>query len=140
MRYSIVISALALASSTFALKVTEPTSSTTWDFSTPKTIKFQADSSDPEFVSIILIDTSSNFQIKIADNVKTADGSYTTQPNPSVPNGKSYEIQIIDTNGELAKSDDFTVQKGASDTSDSSKSTSAAASSSSSASKTFSSC
>jgi hypothetical protein len=140
MRYSFAVSALALISSAFAIKVTEPTSGTQWDLSTSKTIKFSASSGDPTVVSIILIDPSTNFQIKIADNVKTTEGSYTTQPNPSVPNGDSYEIQIIDQNGVLAKSDDFTVKAGAS-SDGSSETTSAAATSTaalaSSSSKTF---
>jgi len=129
MQYSFALSALALFSSALAITVTEPTSGTTWDFSTPKTIKFSASSSDPADVSIILIDPSTNFQIKIADNVKTASGSYTTQPNPSVPNGSGYEIQIIDSAGVLAKSGDFTVEAGASSSDNSAETTSAAASS-----------
>jgi hypothetical protein len=128
MQYSFALSALALFSSALAITVTEPTSGTTWDFSTSKTIKFSASSGDPTDVSIILIDPSTNFQIKIADNVKTASGSYTTQPNPSVPNGSGYEIQIIDSAGVLAKSDDFTVKAGAS-SDNSAETTSAAASS-----------
>lgn len=87
MRFFSVFPALSLISSALAITITEPTSSTTWDFSTPQTIKFTGSPNDPPYVSIILLDKSTNYQIKIADNVKTATGEYTTQPNPSVPNG-----------------------------------------------------
>ncbi|KAJ5351244.1 hypothetical protein N7452_000218 [Penicillium brevicompactum] len=135
MRYSFTIAALSLLSSAFAISVTTPSSSTEWDFSTPKTIKFTSDSSDPSVVSIILKSKDGSFQTKLADNVKTSEGEYTTQPNPSISNGDDYEIQIIDSGGQLAVSDTFTVEKGASNdgsTTSSSTSSSTTATSSSS--------
>ncbi|KAJ5623593.1 hypothetical protein N7490_012198 [Penicillium lividum] len=137
MRYSFTITALSLLSSAFAITVTTPSSGTVWDFSTAKTIKFTSDSSDPSVISIILRTQDGSYQIKLADNVKTSDGEYTTQPNPSVSNGDDYEIEIIDSAGQLAVSDIFTVEKGASDddstTSSSSTSSSTSTSSASSA-------
>ncbi|KAJ5649182.1 uncharacterized protein N7484_002905 [Penicillium longicatenatum] len=115
MRYSFTIAALSLLSSAFAITITTPSSDTVWDFSTAKTIKFTSDSSDPSVVSIILRSQDGSFQTKLADNVKTSNGEYTTQPNPSISNGNDYEIQIIDSAGQLAVSDIFTVKKGASD-------------------------
>ncbi|KAJ5517945.1 hypothetical protein N7453_000367 [Penicillium expansum] len=114
MRYSFTITALSLLSSAFAITVTTPTSDTVWDFSTPKTIKFTSVPSDPSVISIILRSQDGSFQTKLADNVKTSDGEYTTQPNPSISNGDDYEIQIIDSAGQLAVSNTFTVEKGAS--------------------------
>ncbi|KAF3027774.1 hypothetical protein E8E15_009009 [Penicillium rubens] len=115
MRHSFTITALSLLSSAFAITVTTPSSDTEWDFSTAKTIKFTSDSSDPPVISIILRSQDGSFQTKLADNVKTSDGEYKTQPNPSISNGDDYQIQIIDSAGQLAVSDVFTVQKGASD-------------------------
>ncbi|KAJ5661547.1 uncharacterized protein N7477_009163 [Penicillium maclennaniae] len=114
MRYSFTITALSLLSSAFAITITSPSSNTVWDFSTAKTIKFTSDSSDPPVISIILRSQDGSFQTKLADNVKTSDGEYTTQPNLSISNGDDYEIQIIDSAGQLAVSDVFTVEKGAS--------------------------
>ncbi|KGO74326.1 Cell wall beta-glucan synthesis [Penicillium italicum] len=133
MRYSFTITALSLLSSAFAITVTTPTSDTVWDFSTTKTIKFTSDPSDPPVISIILRLKDGSFQTKLADNVKTSDGEYTTQPNPSISNGDDYEIQIIDSAGELAVSDIFTVKKGASDDGTPSSSSSTTSSSTSSA-------
>ncbi|KAJ5372007.1 hypothetical protein N7517_004013 [Penicillium concentricum] len=132
MRYSFTITALSLLSSAFAITITTPSSDTVWDFSTPKTIKFTSDPSDPEVISIILRSQDGSFQTKLADNVQTSDGEYTTQPNPSISNGDDYEIQIIDSAGQLAVSDIFTAKKGASD--DGTKSSSSSTSSSTSAS------
>lgn len=87
MRYSFAITVLSLLSSAFAITVTTPSSGTVWDFSTAKTIKFTSDSSDPSVISIVLRSQDGSFQTKLADNVKTSDGEYTTQPNPSIPNG-----------------------------------------------------
>lgn len=87
MRYSFTITALSLLSSAFAITVTTPSSNTAWDFSTAKTIKFTSDSSDPSVISIILRSKDGSFQTKLADNVKTSEGEYTTQPNPSISNG-----------------------------------------------------
>lgn len=87
MRYSFTIAALSLLSSAFAITVTTPSSSTEWDFSTAKTIKFTSASGDPSVVSIILRSKDGSFQTKLADNVKTSEGEYTTQPNPSISNG-----------------------------------------------------
>ncbi|KAJ5926032.1 hypothetical protein N7516_007805 [Penicillium verrucosum] len=115
MRYSFTIAALSLLSSAFAITVTTPSSDTVWDFSTAKTIKFTSESSDPSVISILLRSQDGSFQTKLADNVKTSAGEYKTQPNPSISNGDSYEIQIIDSAGQLAVSDIFTVKKGASD-------------------------
>ncbi|KAJ5361200.1 hypothetical protein N7541_002044 [Penicillium brevicompactum] len=134
MRYSFTIAALSLLSSAFAISVTTPSSSTEWDFSTPKTIKFTSDSSDPSVVSIILKSKDGSFQTKLADNVKTSEGEYTTQPNPSISNGDDYEIQIIDSGGQLAVSDTFTVEKGSTTSSSTSSSTTATSSSSDSSS------
>ncbi|KAL1980247.1 hypothetical protein VTN96DRAFT_4422 [Rasamsonia emersonii] len=136
MRFFSVLPALNLISSALAISITEPTSSTTWDFSTPQTIKFTSSPNDPSYVSIILLNKSTNYQIKIADNVKTASGEYTTQPNPSVPNGSGYEIQIIDSSGTLATSQGFTVEKGASSSSSSSSSLASSTSTGTSASST----
>jgi hypothetical protein len=58
-----------------------------WDFSTAKTIKFTSDPGDPTYISIILRSQDGSFQTKLADNVKTAEGKYMTQPNPSISNG-----------------------------------------------------
>ncbi|KAJ5968217.1 hypothetical protein N7501_004465 [Penicillium viridicatum] len=134
MRYSFTITVLSLLSSAFAITVTTPSSDTVWDFSTAKTIKFTSDLSDPSVISIILRSEDGSFQTKLADNVKTSAGEYTTQPNPSISNGDGYEIQIIDSAGQLAVSDIFTVKKGASDdgTTSSSSSTSSSSTSSSS--------
>ncbi|KAJ5174235.1 uncharacterized protein N7482_000112 [Penicillium canariense] len=133
MRYSFTVTALSLLSSAFAITVTTPSSGTVWDFSTAKTIKFTSESGDPSVISIILRTQDGSFQTKLADNVKTSDGEYTTQPNPSISSGNDYEIQIIDSAGQLAISDIFTVKKGASDdgTTSSSSSTSSSTSSSS---------
>ncbi|KAF3390369.1 hypothetical protein F1880_009088 [Penicillium rolfsii] len=131
MRCSIAIAALSLVSSAFAITITTPSSSTQWDFSTPKTIKFTSGSSDPPVISIILRTKDGSFQTKLADNVKTADGEYTTQPNPSISNGNDYEIQIIDSAGQLAVSDTFTVEKGASNDGTASSSSSVISSSTS---------
>jgi hypothetical protein len=87
MRHSFTITALSLLSSAFAITVTTPSSDTEWDFSTAKTIKFTSDSSDPPVISIILRSQDGSFQTKLADNVKTSDGEYKTQPNPSISNG-----------------------------------------------------
>lgn len=87
MRYSFTITALSLLSSALAITVTTPSSDTVWDFSTAKTIKFTSDSSDPSVISIILRSQDGSFQTKLADNVKTSAGEYTTQPNPSISNG-----------------------------------------------------
>ncbi|RAH49565.1 GPI anchored serine-threonine rich family protein [Aspergillus brunneoviolaceus CBS 621.78] len=114
MRYSFTLASLGLISSALAITITTPSSDTEWDFSTPKTIKFTSDSSDPEYISIILRNEDGSFQTKLADNVKTSEGEYTTQPNPSISNGDDYEIQIIDSSGQLAVSPVFTVEKGAS--------------------------
>ncbi|PYH93322.1 hypothetical protein BO71DRAFT_355526 [Aspergillus ellipticus CBS 707.79] len=126
MRYSIPIATLSLISSALAITITTPSSGTEWDFSTPKTIKFTSDSSDPSVISIILRTQDGSFQTKLADNVKTSTGEYTTQPNPSISNGDDYEIQIIDSSGQLAVSSVFTVEKGASN--DGSNSTSSSSS------------
>ncbi|KAJ5753542.1 uncharacterized protein N7511_007695 [Penicillium nucicola] len=115
MRYSFTITALSLISSACAITITAPASGASWDFSTAKTIKFTSGSGDPSVVSIILKSQDGSFQTKLADNVKTSEGEYTTQPNPSISNGNDYEIQIIDSSGQLAVSDSFTVKKGASD-------------------------
>ncbi|OQE34586.1 hypothetical protein PENCOP_c017G01807 [Penicillium coprophilum] len=115
MRYSFPITILGLLSSAFAITITTPSSNTVWDFSTPKTIKFTRDSGDPSVISIILRTQDGSFQTKLADNVKTSAGQYTTQPNPSIIDGYGYEIQIIDSAGQLAVSDTFTAKKGASD-------------------------
>ncbi|KOS38975.1 hypothetical protein ACN38_g10189 [Penicillium nordicum] len=132
MRYSFTIAALSLLSSAFAITVTTPSSDTVWDFSTAKTIKFTSESSDPSVISILLRSQDGSFQTKLADNVKTSAGEYKTQPNPSISNGDSYEIQIIDSAGQLAVSDIFTVKKGASDDGTTSSSSSTTTSSSSS--------
>lgn len=87
MRYSFTLASLGLISSALAITITTPSSDTEWDFSTPKTIKFTSDSSDPEYISIILRNEDGSFQTKLADNVKTSEGEYTTQPNPSISNG-----------------------------------------------------
>jgi hypothetical protein len=88
MRFFQTLSAVALfVSSSLALTVTSPSTGTTWDLSTAKTIKFNSSPSDPPTVSLILIQPSSNWQITLADNVQVSNGEYTTQPNPSVPNG-----------------------------------------------------
>ncbi|KAJ5882395.1 uncharacterized protein N7529_001067 [Penicillium soppii] len=115
MRCSFTITAMSLLSSALAITITTPSSSTVWDFSTPKTIKFTSKSSDPSVISIILRSQDGSFQTKLGDNVKTSEGEYTTQPNPSISNGNGYEIEIIDSAGQLALSDVFTVEKGASD-------------------------
>ncbi|KGO45466.1 hypothetical protein PEX1_107360 [Penicillium expansum] len=138
MRYSFTITALSLLSSAFAITVTTPTSDTVWDFSTPKTIKFTSVPSDPSVISIILRSQDGSFQTKLADNVKTSDGEYTTQPNPSISNGDDYEIQIIDSAGQLAVSNTFTVEKGAS-VDGTTSSSSSISSTSTSSSSTFSS-
>ncbi|RAK85548.1 hypothetical protein BO79DRAFT_273301 [Aspergillus costaricaensis CBS 115574] len=114
MRFAITAASLGLISSALAITITEPTSGTEWDFSTPKTIKFTSDANDPSVISIILRTQDGSFQTKLADNVKTSTGEYTTQPNPSISNGSDYEIEIIDSSGELAVSPTFTVEKGAS--------------------------
>ncbi|GFN12724.1 GPI anchored serine-threonine rich family protein [Aspergillus tubingensis] len=114
MRFAITAASLSLISSALAITITEPTSGTEWDFSTPKTIKFTSDANDPSVISIILRTQDGSFQTKLADNVKTSTGEYTTQPNPSISNGSDYEIEIIDSSGELAVSPTFTVEKGAS--------------------------
>ncbi|KAJ5724846.1 hypothetical protein N7493_006574 [Penicillium malachiteum] len=135
-----LISALGFLSSAFAITITAPSSGTVWDFSTAKTIKFTSDSTDPSYISIILRNEDGSFQTKLADNVKTSSGEYTTQPDPSIPNGDDYEIQIIDSAGQLALSDVFTVEQGASDsgtTSSSSSVTSSATTTSTSAISTF---
>ncbi|PYI26316.1 hypothetical protein BP00DRAFT_407523 [Aspergillus indologenus CBS 114.80] len=141
MRYSFTLASLGLISSALAITITTPSSDTEWDFSTPKTIKFTSDSSDPDYISIILRTEDGSFQTKLADNVKTSEGEYTTQPNPSISNGDDYEIQIIDSSGQLAVSPVFTVEKGASNdgTTSSSSSSSTSSSSSSSSSTTSSS-
>jgi hypothetical protein len=87
MRFSFTIAALSLFSSAFAITVTTPSSNTVWDFSTPKTIKFTSKPGDPSVISIILRSQDGSFQTKLADNVKTSTGGYTTQPNPSIANG-----------------------------------------------------
>lgn len=87
MRYSFTITALSLLSSAFAITVTTPSSDTVWDFSSAKTIKFDSDPNDPSVISIILRSQDGSFQTKLADNVKTSVGKYTTQPNPSISNG-----------------------------------------------------
>ncbi|KAJ5154010.1 uncharacterized protein N7500_009449 [Penicillium coprophilum] len=115
MRYSLPITVLGLLSTAFAITITTPSSDTVWDFSTPKTIKFTRESGDPSVISIILRTQDGSFQTKLADNVKTSAGQYTTQPNPSIIDGYGYEIQIIDSAGQLAVSDTFTAKKGASD-------------------------
>ncbi|KAJ5122776.1 hypothetical protein N7526_009713 [Penicillium atrosanguineum] len=125
MRYSFTITALSLLSSAFAITVTTPSSDTV--------------SSDPSVISIILRSQDGSFQTKLADNVKTSDGEYTTQPNPSISNGDDYEIQIIDSAGQLAVSDVFTVKKGASDDGTTSSSSSTSSSSTSSSTTTTSS-
>lgn len=92
-----------------------PNSETEWDFSTPKTLRWTPSSGDTDFVSIILTD-GANFQITIGDNVKSAGGSYTTQPNPSVPEGSSYVMKVLRGDGSgstLTESDSFTVRDGA---------------------------
>ncbi|KAJ6018058.1 hypothetical protein N7451_001437 [Penicillium sp. IBT 35674x] len=129
MRYSFTITALSLLSSAFAITITTPSSDTVWDFSTAKTIKFTSDPSDPSVISIILRSQDGSFQTKLADNVKTSVGEYTTQPDPSISNGNDYEIQIIDSAGQLAVSDIFTVKKGASDDGTTSSSSSTSSSS-----------
>ncbi|RAK79042.1 GPI anchored serine-threonine rich family protein [Aspergillus fijiensis CBS 313.89] len=139
MRYSFTLASLGLISSALAITITTPSSDTEWDFSTPKTIKFTSDSSDPEYISIILRNEDGSFQTKLADNVKTSEGEYTTQPNPSISNGDDYEIQIIDSSGQLAVSPVFTVEKGASNDGTTSSSSSSSPSSSSSSSTTSSS-
>ncbi|OJJ67020.1 hypothetical protein ASPBRDRAFT_48553 [Aspergillus brasiliensis CBS 101740] len=144
MRFAITAASLSLVSSALAITITAPTSGTEWDFSTPKTIKFTSDANDPSYISIILRTVDGSFQTKLADNVKTATGEYTTQPNPSISNGSDYEIEIIDSSGQLAVSPTFTVEKGASTdgttsssaSSTSSSTTSAASSSSASTSST----
>ncbi|CAI7594618.1 unnamed protein product [Penicillium discolor] len=137
MRYSFTITALSLLSSAFAITVTTPSSDTVWDFSTAKTIKFTSDSSDPSVISIILRSQDGSFQTKLGDNVKTSTGKYTTQPNPSISNGDDYEIQIIDSAGQLAVSDSFTVKKGASDDGTTSSSSSTSSSTSTTSSSSF---
>ncbi|RDH31233.1 hypothetical protein BDQ94DRAFT_172331 [Aspergillus welwitschiae] len=145
MRFAITAASLSLISSALAITITQPTSGTEWDFSTPKTIKFTSDANDPSVISIILRTQDGSFQTKLADNVKTSTGEYTTQPNPSISNGSDYEIEIIDSSGELAVSPTFTVEKGAStdgttsSSSASSTSTTSSSSSSSSSSTTTSS-
>ncbi|KAI2695436.1 hypothetical protein CBS147332_9365 [Penicillium roqueforti] len=139
MRYSFIITALSLLSSALAITVTAPSSDSVWDFSTAKTIKFTSGSSDPSVISIILRSKDGSFQTKLADNVKTSEGEYTTQPNPSISNGDDYEIQIIDSGGQLAVSDTFTVKKGASDDGTTSLSSSTSSSSTSSTSSSTSS-
>ncbi|EHA24954.1 hypothetical protein ASPNIDRAFT_40876 [Aspergillus niger ATCC 1015] len=145
MRFAITAASLSLVSSALAITITQPTSGTEWDFSTPKTIKFTSDANDPSVISIILRTQDGSFQTKLADNVKTSTGEYTTQPNPSISNGSDYEIEIIDSSGELAVSPTFTVEKGAStdgttsSSSASSTSTTSSSSSSSSSSTTTSS-
>ncbi|PYH48039.1 GPI anchored serine-threonine rich family protein [Aspergillus saccharolyticus JOP 1030-1] len=114
MRYSSTLASLGFIASALAITITTPSADTEWDFSTPKTIKFTSDSNDPSVISIILRTVDGSFQTKLADNVKTSDGEYTTQPNPSISNGDDYEIQIIDSSGQLAVSAVFTVEKGAS--------------------------
>ncbi|KAL3261375.1 hypothetical protein ABHI18_003799 [Aspergillus niger] len=140
MRTAITAASLSLISSALAITITQPTSGTEWDFSTPKTIKFTSDANDPSVISIILRTQDGSFQTKLADNVKTSTGEYTTQPNPSISNGSDYEIEIIDSSGELAVSPTFTVEKGASTdgttSSSSASSTSTTSSSSSSSSST----
>ncbi|CDM35724.1 Cell wall beta-glucan synthesis [Penicillium roqueforti FM164] len=136
MRYSFIITALSLLSSALAITVTAPSSDSVWDFSTAKTIKFTSGSSDPSVISIILRSKDGSFQTKLADNVKTSEGEYTTQPNPSISNGDDYEIQIIDSGGQLAVSDTFTVKKGASDDGTTSLSSSTSSSTSSTSSST----
>ncbi|KAI3117622.1 hypothetical protein CBS147330_9420 [Penicillium roqueforti] len=136
MRYSFIITALSLLSSALAITVTAPSSDSVWDFSTAKTIKFTSGSSDPSVISIILRSKDGSFQTKLADNVKTSEGEYTTQPNPSISNGDDYEIQIIDSGGQLAVSDTFTVKKGASDDDTTSLSSSTSSSTSSTSSST----
>ncbi|GKZ84455.1 hypothetical protein AnigIFM56816_009788 [Aspergillus niger] len=145
MRFAVTAASLSLVSSALAITITQPTSGTEWDFSTPKTIKFTSDANDPSVISIILRTQDGSFQTKLADNVKTSTGEYTTQPNPSISNGSDYEIEIIDSSGELAVSPTFTVEKGAStdgttsSSSASSTSTTSSSSSSSSSSTTTSS-
>ncbi|KAI3281284.1 hypothetical protein DTO002I6_9898 [Penicillium roqueforti] len=136
MRYSFIITALSLLSSALAITVIAPSSDSVWDFSTAKTIKFTSSSSDPSVISIILRSKDGSFQTKLADNVKTSEGEYTTQPNPSISNGDDYEIQIIDSGGQLAVSDTFTVKKGASDDGTTSLSSSTSSSTSSTSSST----
>ncbi|KAJ5721170.1 uncharacterized protein N7483_009104 [Penicillium malachiteum] len=134
MTYSLVfiIAALGLLSSALAITITAPSSGAVWDFSTAKTIKFTSNSTDPSYISIILRNEDGSFQTKLADNVKTSTGEYTTQPDPSIPNGDDYEIQIIDSAGQLALSDVFTVETGASDSGTTSSSSSATSSATSS--------
>ncbi|KAJ5633507.1 hypothetical protein N7528_001349 [Penicillium herquei] len=134
-----LVSALGFLSSALAITITAPSSGTVWDFSTAKTIKFTSDSTDPSYISIILRNEDGSFQTKLADNVKTSTGEYTTQPDPSIPNGDDYEIQIIDSAGQLALSDVFTVELGASGsgTTSSSSATSSATTTSTSVSSTF---
>ncbi|RAL03722.1 GPI anchored serine-threonine rich family protein [Aspergillus ibericus CBS 121593] len=136
MRFSFTLASLGLISSAVALTITAPTSSSTWDFNTPQTIKFTSNSTDPEYISIILRSEDGSFQTKLADNVKTADGEYTTQSNPSISNGDDYEIQIIDSAGTLALSQVFTVEKGATSDGTTSSSLSSTASTTSSSSST----
>lgn len=98
-----------------AFDFTVPNSDTEWDFSISKTIRWEPSSGDTDFVSLILTD-GANFQITLGDNVKSASGSYTTTPNPSVAPGTSYSIRVLKGDGSgstLAESSDFTVADGA---------------------------
>lgn len=87
MRYSFTLAALSLCSSAFAIFIQTPSANTMWDFSTPKTITWTSSPNDPPSISIILRSVDGTFQTKLADNVQTSSGQYTTQPNPSISNG-----------------------------------------------------
>ncbi|KAL3440374.1 Ser-Thr-rich glycosyl-phosphatidyl-inositol-anchored membrane family-domain-containing protein [Aspergillus insuetus] len=127
MRSTIVSSALLLAVTAGALKVTEPKKNVEIDPSSSFTVKWDSVNTDPTSFDLYLVNNAVYPPVdkKIATDVDTSDGSYTVDSISGLADGPGYQINLFSNEehntGILAQSQQFNVT-GSDDSSSSSSS------------------
>ncbi|KAL2788047.1 Ser-Thr-rich glycosyl-phosphatidyl-inositol-anchored membrane family-domain-containing protein [Aspergillus keveii] len=141
MRSTIVSSALLLAVTAGALKVTEPKKNVEIDPSSSFTVKWDSVNTDPTSFDLYLVNNAVYPPVdkKIATDVDTSDGSYTIDSISGLADGPGYQINLFSNEehntGILAQSQQFNVT-GSDDSSSSSSSSATPTSTSTSTSST----
>lgn len=115
MRSTIVSSALLLAVTAGALKVTEPKKNVEIDPSSSFTVKWDSVNTDPTSFDLYLVNNAVYPPVdkKIATDVDTSDGSYTVDSISGLADGPGYQINLFSNEehntGILAQSQQFNV-------------------------------
>ncbi|KAJ0419930.1 Ser-Thr-rich glycosyl-phosphatidyl-inositol-anchored membrane family-domain-containing protein [Aspergillus carlsbadensis] len=141
MRSTIVSSALLLAVTAGALKVTEPKKNVEVDPSSSFTVKWDSVSTDPSTFDLYLVNNAVYPPVdkKIATDIDTSDGSYTVDSIAGLTDGPGYQINLFSNEehntGILAQSQQFNMT-GSDDSSSSSSATPTSTSTSTSSTST----